>query len=92
MGFINVITFYQNSWKVIDFLKIYIKKPTKFKLPINVKRLYTIQFTDSEFPEIWEMTAGSIMLRMGNPVHMAAGNYRRQVKRVKFRVCHRQED
>lgn len=92
MDFSNVITFYQNSWKVIDFLKIYIKKPTKFKLPINVKRLYTIQFTDSEFPEIWEMTAGSIMLRMGNPVRMAARNYHRQVRRVKFRVSHRQED
>lgn len=26
MDFINVITFYQNSWKVIDFLKKYILK------------------------------------------------------------------
>lgn len=65
------------------------KQPTILKLLINVKRPHTIQFTDSEFPKIWELTAGSIMIRMANPVHLAAINYVRQVKMVRHIASHR---
>lgn len=69
-----------------------IKESTTLELLINVKRPHTIQFTDSEYPEIWELAAGSIMIRMANPVHLAAINYVRQVKMVRYIASHRQED